>query len=141
MAQERTPLDSTAYATMVLLTALWGFQQVTVKWIAEDVSFVMQAALRSGLATLLLLVWVRLRGMQLFGRDGTFWPGILAGLLFGAEFVFIYAGLEYTNASRMSVFVFLTPALTALGLHFFVPGSACGSCSGAGWHWHFAALR
>lgn len=122
MAQERTPLDSTAYATMVLLTALWGFQQVTVKWIAEDVSFVMQAALRSGLATLLLLVWVRLRGMQLFGRDGTFWPGILAGLLFGAEFVFIYAGLEYTNASRMSVFVFLTPALTALGLHFFVPG-------------------
>ena len=29
------------------LTALWGFQQVTVKWIAHDVSLVMQAALRS----------------------------------------------------------------------------------------------
>ena len=32
---------------MLVLTALWGFQQVTVKWIAADVSLVMQAAIRS----------------------------------------------------------------------------------------------
>src|SRR5688572_32758146 len=29
---------------------------------------------------------------------------------------------SYTNASRMSVFVYLAPPLTALGVHFFVPG-------------------
>jgi len=34
--------------------------------------------------------------------------------------VFIYAGLGHTNASRMSVFIYLAPPLTALGLHFFV---------------------
>jgi drug/metabolite transporter (DMT)-like permease len=34
--------------------------------------------------------------------------------------VFIYAGLAHTNASRMSVFIYLAPPLTALGLHFFV---------------------
>ena len=122
MAQERRALDANAFALMLALTALWGFQQVTIKWIAADVSFVMQAALRSILATALLLMWARLRGITLLARDGTLGPGILAGLLFAGEFVFIYGGLAYTNASRMSVFIYLTPALTALGLHFFVRG-------------------
>ena len=107
---------------MVALTALWGFQQVTIKWISAEVSFVMQAAIRSIMATALLLIWARLRGTRLFERDRTFWPGIAAGLLFAGEFVFIYGGLAHTNASRMSVFIYLTPALTALGLHFFVRG-------------------
>jgi drug/metabolite transporter (DMT)-like permease len=122
MSQERKALDAHALSVMVLLTALWGFQQVTVKWIAADVSLVMQAALRSIAATLLLLVWARMRGLELCARDGTLWAGLGAGLLFAGEFVFIYAGLGHTNASRMSVFVYLTPPLTALGLHFFVRG-------------------
>jgi drug/metabolite transporter (DMT)-like permease len=138
--QQRKPLDANAYAVMILLTALWGFQQVTIKLIAADVSPVMQAAIRSILATALLLVWARLRGVALFERDGTFWPGIAAGLLFGAEFVFIYAGLEYTNASRMIVFVYLTPPLTAFLLHFFVPGERLGAAQWAGVALAFAGL-
>jgi drug/metabolite transporter (DMT)-like permease len=122
VSQDRAALDPTAYAVMILLTALWGFQQVTVKAIAADVSFVMQAAIRSIAAVLLLLAWARLRGIALFARDGTLWPGLVAGVLFGVEFVFIYVGLEHTNASRMSVFIYLAPPLTALGLHFFVRG-------------------
>jgi drug/metabolite transporter (DMT)-like permease len=122
MSQDRRALDATAYATMLVLTALWGFQQVTIKWIAADVSFVMQAAIRSVIATVLLLAWILVSRQALFRRDGTLWPGIVAGLLFAFEFVLIYAGLGHTNASRMSVFVYLTPALAALGLHFFVPG-------------------
>jgi len=122
MAQERSALDANAFLLMFALTALSGFQQVTIKWIAADVSFVMQAAIRSMLATALLIAWARLRGIALFDRDGTLAAGLLAGLLFAAEFVFIYGGLAHTNASRMSVFIYLTPALTALGLHFAVRG-------------------
>jgi drug/metabolite transporter (DMT)-like permease len=122
VSQERKALDANAYALMILLTALWGFQQVTVKAIAADVSLVMQAALRSIIATALLIAWARLRGIALFSRDGTLWPGLCTGLLFGVEFVFIYAGLAHTNASRMSVFIYLAPPLTALGLHLFVRG-------------------
>jgi len=120
MVQERRSLDLAACALMLVLTALWGFQQVTIKWIAADVSLVMQAALRSSIATVLLFLWARLRGIPLLARDGTLAPGLAAGALFAGEFVFIYAGLAWTNASRMSVFVYLAPALTALGLHFFV---------------------
>lgn len=121
MNPERTPVDGAAIGVMVLLTALWGFQQVTVKWIAADVPLVMQAALRSIIATVLLLGWARLRGVALLGADGTGRAGLCAGLLFAGEFVFIYAGLAHTNASRMSVFIYLAPPLTALGLHWFVP--------------------
>jgi drug/metabolite transporter (DMT)-like permease len=122
MSQERKALDAAAVALMLGLTALWGFQQVTIKVIAADVSFVMQAAIRSMVATLLLLAWARLTKESLWGRDGTLAAGLGAGLLFAFEFVFIYGGLGYTNASRMSVFVYLAPPLTALGVHFFVPG-------------------
>jgi drug/metabolite transporter (DMT)-like permease len=122
VSQERKALDPTAYALMVLLTALWGFQQVTIKVIADEVSLVMQAAIRSIAASALLVAWARLHGVRLLERDGTLPAGIAAGLLFAAEFVFIYAGLEHTHASRMVVFVYLTPPLTALGLHFFVRG-------------------
>ena len=107
---------------MVLLTALWGFQQVTIKWIAADVSLVMQAGIRSIVATMLVLVWSSIKNQRLWSRDGTLVAGVAAGLLFAFEFVFIYGGLAQTNASRMSVFVYLAPPLTALGLHFFVPG-------------------
>ncbi len=119
---ERKALDAKAFSLMLALTALWGFQQVAIKLTAPDVSLVMQAALRTLVATALLVAWARWRGIPLFSRDGTLGAGLAAGLLFGAEFVFIYAGLGHTAASRMTVFIYLAPVLTALGLHWLVPG-------------------
>jgi drug/metabolite transporter (DMT)-like permease len=122
VVSERKPVDALAFGLMLLLCASWGFQQVTIKLAAPAVSPIMQAGLRSIIATLLLLAWARMRGLQLFGRDGTLAAGIGAGALFAAEFLFIYAGLGYTAASRMAVFIYLAPCLTALGLQWFVPG-------------------
>jgi drug/metabolite transporter (DMT)-like permease len=119
---ERKPLDSLALATMVLCCCIWGFTHVTTKLAAADISPVMQGGLRSGLATVLIVGWARLRNIALFGRDGTLWAGLIAGALFAAEFLFIYAGLAHTGASRMVVFIYTAPCLTALGLHWFVPG-------------------
>ena len=107
---------------MVVLCMCWGFQQITIKIAAAGVSPIMQAGLRSIIATVLLLAWAQLRRIPLFGRDGTLAGGMAAGALFAAEFVFIYAGLAYTAASRMVVFIYLAPCLTALGLQWFVPG-------------------
>ncbi|MGH8687827.1 MAG: DMT family transporter [Burkholderiales bacterium] len=118
----RRPLDAQAFSLMLVLTALWGFQQVAIKLTAPDVPLVMQAALRTALAAVLLLAWARTREIPLFSRDGTLLAGLGAGLLFGAEFVFIYAGLAHTAASRMVIFIYLAPVLTALGLHRWVSG-------------------
>ena len=140
MSQERSALDASAISMMVLLTALWGFQQVTIKLIAADVSLVMQAAIRSIVATALVLLWSFFKKHNLFERDATLTAGIAAGLLFAFEFVFIYAGLGHTNASRMSVFVYLAPPLTALGLHCFIAGERLGALQWGGVLVAFAGL-
>ena len=121
MPADRKPLDATAFGLMTLLCLVWGFQQVTIKTAAPDVSLVMQAAIRSILATALLYLWARWRRIPLFNRDRTLVPGLVAGAMFAGEFVFIYAGLAYTTASRMVVFIYLTPCITALLLPAFVP--------------------
>ncbi len=123
---ERKPVDATAVSVMLLLCMTWGFQQVAIKLALEGVSPVMQGAVRSVLATLLLVFWARARGIDLFGSDGTLRAGIIAGLLFAAEFFFIYLGLGLSAASRIVVFVNLAPCFTALGLALFVPGERLG---------------
>lgn len=117
---DRQPLDALAFGLVTVLCMAWGLQQVTIKLAAGDVSLVMQAAIRSIVATALLLVWARVRGIALFGADGTLRGGLAAGALFAAEFVFIYGGLAYTTASRMIVFIYTTPCFTALMLPYFV---------------------
>ena len=42
------------------------------------------------------------------------WAGLLAGALFGAEFACIYLGLQYTTASRLTVFLYTSPFWVAL---------------------------
>lgn len=122
MSSERRPADALAVSTMIVLCMCWGFNQVAIKLAVAGVSPIMQAGLRSVIAGVLLLGWARLRGIPLFRPDGTLGAGMAAGVLFAAEFVFIFAGLAHTAASRMVVFIYLAPCLTALGLQWFVPG-------------------
>jgi len=117
----RKPVDVSAISLMALLCLCWGFNYVAAKLAAPGMSLVMQGGVRSAIAAILLLLWARVRGIALFVPDGTLGPGLFAGALFAGEFIFIFAGLAYTGASRMAVFVYLAPCLTALGLHFFVP--------------------
>ena len=121
MSETRRPLDALATSLMVVLSALWGFQQVAIKLAAPGVSLVMQGALRSAIACLLVIGWARWRRIALWQRDGNLVPGIVAGLLFAGEFALIYAGLAYTTAARMVVFIYLAPVLTVLGLSWFIP--------------------
>jgi drug/metabolite transporter (DMT)-like permease len=119
---ERRPLDPTAVATMLALTLCWGFQQVAIKVAAGAVPLLMQASLRSIVATLLVVLWARTHSIRLFERDATLAPGAIAGVAFAVEFALIYGGLDYTTAARMIIFVYLAPCVTAVGLAWLVPG-------------------
>jgi drug/metabolite transporter (DMT)-like permease len=117
---ERKAIDTAGVSVMVLLCAIWGLGHVAAKFTGQGISLVFQSGLRSLVAAVLLLAWGALRGIPFWERDRTLWPGILAGLLFGAEFIFIFAGLAMTDAARMVVFVYLAPFITAFGLHFLI---------------------
>ncbi|MFL9873344.1 DMT family transporter [Paraburkholderia megapolitana] len=121
ISTRRAP-DSFAVILMVVLCAIWGLQQVAIKSTNTALAPLFQAGLRSAIATLLVWGWARARGTPLFRADGTLGAGLLAGLLFAAEFVCIFLGLTLTSASRMAVFLYTAPCFTALGLHAFVAG-------------------
>ncbi|HSQ10697.1 MAG TPA: DMT family transporter [Burkholderiaceae bacterium] len=140
MPATRRSLDMTAYAVMLVCTLLWGLQQVTVKVAAAGVSPVMQGGIRSVLATALLLAWSRSRGIALFERDRTMAPGLVAGLLFAAEFFLIYYGLAHTLASRMVIFIYLAPVLTAIGLAWWVPSERLSALQWLGVALAFAGI-
>lgn len=97
-------------------------QQVVIKLTLVDISPVMQAAFRSIGALVILAGWALIRRDPLFVRDGTLWWGVAAGIFFAAEFVLIFWGLEFTNASRSVIFLFCSPFVVALGSQWFVPG-------------------
>lgn len=122
MNASRQAVSPRAVLLMVLLCSVWGLTHVVARLTSENVSLVMQGGLRSLIASVLVIAWARYRNINLFSADGTLGPGLFAGILFAGEFLFIFAGLAHTTASRMVVFVYLSPVLTALGLHAFVPG-------------------
>ncbi|MCW9035521.1 MAG: DMT family transporter [Alphaproteobacteria bacterium] len=119
---KHSALDITAVLVLLVLCGSWGLQQVAIKFANEGISPVLQAGIRSSGATLLLLVWMKIRGVSLFDKDGTFWWGVAAGMLFAGEFLLIFWGLEFTYASRAVIFLYLSPFVVALGVHIFIPG-------------------
>jgi drug/metabolite transporter (DMT)-like permease len=103
---------------LVACCALWGLGQVAVKVALPQVPPLLQAGVRSLVASALLLLWCQWRGLSVWQADGTGRGGLLAGSLFAAEFACIFLGLQYTSASRMSVFLYLSPFVVALGMPF-----------------------
>ena len=109
---------------MMVLTVLclcWGLQQVAIKIALPGISPTLQAGIRSAGSLLLLWGWSAWNGVRLFGRDGSLWPGLAAGLLFAVEFLLIFTGMTFTTASRGVIFLYTSPFVVALGAHLFVP--------------------
>lgn len=122
----RKPLDGFAVVVMLVLCLCFGLQQVAVVVAAQSIHPVMQMALRCGVAALLVSALMWWRGGSFSVRDGTFWPGIAAGVLFAAEFLCVSVGLSYTTASHMVVFLYTAPIFAVLGLHYFVAAERIG---------------
>jgi drug/metabolite transporter (DMT)-like permease len=116
----KTALDIRAVLTLIVLCGSWGLNQVAIKVALWGIPPALQMGARSAVAALLVFGWCALRGRKLFEPDGSLWPGLGAGLLFSAEFLLIFWGLQYTTAARAVIFIYLTPFVVALGGHFLL---------------------
>jgi len=110
------PLDAAATAVVVMLCLSWGLNQIAVKIALAEIPPFAQAAIRSLGALIVVAGWAWLRGVKLFDRDGTLRGGLVAGGLFGLEFILLYRGLVFTTASRSAVFLYTAPFFVALGM-------------------------
>jgi drug/metabolite transporter (DMT)-like permease len=120
MTTPKSHLDGLAISLLLGCCLLWGFQQVLVKATISEVPPVFQATIRFAGATVLLWLWCLWRHVRLFERDGSLLSGLLAGTLFAIEFACLYVGLQFSAASRLTLFLYTAPFWVAVLLPFFV---------------------
>ncbi|MGJ5065742.1 DMT family transporter [Bradyrhizobium oligotrophicum] len=133
------PLGPGAIAVIFVLCISWAFNQIAVKLALPEIPPMLQATLRSAGALPVLLLIARVRGVKMFERDGTLGPGLIAGTMFGVEFVLIYGGLLLTSASRAVVFLYTAPFFVALGSYRFL-GERLGAMQWSGLALSFAGV-
>ncbi len=102
------------------MCVVWGFNQVVVKLALVDVGPVAQTGIRSAIGVVCVVAYARATKRRIFAIDGTEAAGVLAGLLFSAEFIALYESLRWTTASRATVFIYAAPFFVALGAVFLL---------------------
>ena len=140
MTSRKTHLDTLAISLLLACCLFWGFQQVLVKATLPEVAPAFQAAIRFAGATVLLGLWCAWRGVKLFSADGSLRAGLLAGSLFAGEFACLYLGLQYTSASRLTVFLYTSPFWVAALLPIWVKSETLRPLQWVGLACAFAAV-
>lgn len=118
-------LDGRAVVALVLCCALWGLNQIAIKAALPEVASLTQLSVRSVSALLLVLAWMRWKGVGWSlaedARAGLLLPGLACGTLFAVEFACIFVGLQFTSAARAVVFINTSPFVVALLLAWRLP--------------------
>ncbi|KAB2926558.1 MAG: DMT family transporter [Dechloromonas sp.] len=136
----RRALDGRATGIMTVLCLIWGLQQVVLKAAAPDITPLLQIALRSGVAALLVGLLMCWRRERLDLASGNWRPGLLVGTLFGLEFLLVGEGLRFTSASHMVVLLYTAPIFVALGLHWKLPAERLSAMQWLGIAMAFAGI-
>ncbi len=132
MIERKTHLDGIAVSLLVVCCLFWGAQQVLVKATLAEIAPLFQVGTRFIGATFLLYIWCKWRKIELWQSDASLKPGLIAGALFAAEFACIYIGLQFTSASRLTIFLYTSPFWVALLVPLWVKSEKMGSMQWAG---------
>jgi drug/metabolite transporter (DMT)-like permease len=81
---------------------------------------VFQVALRSTLAIIPILLYCYFTKKKIIISDGSFIPGVIAGILFAVEFIFLFTALDYSTVTRVSLIFYTMPVWLTLSAHFLI---------------------
>ncbi len=109
------------FLLLAVFCLIAGGNIVSIKISNQGISPILAATIRSVVASCLLWLWARALNIQVSLPAGQIKHGVALGLLFGAQFLFLYWGLSFTDASRAAIFVFCQPLATAVMAHFALP--------------------
>jgi drug/metabolite transporter (DMT)-like permease len=130
--ERKNHLDGLAISLIIVCCVLWGFQQIAIKSIANEIPLLMQATIRSIGDSFCIWLLMRYKKFPVFKNDQTVLPGILSVFLFFLEFACLFAGLAYTNTSRGIIFLYLSPFIVASVLPFFIKSERLNKIQTAG---------
>ncbi len=115
-------IDTFGAVSLIGFAMILGLNQVVIKVVNDGLQPVFAAGARSACAIILLYLWMRLRRTRPHILPGTAPAGLLAGTLFGVEFVMLFLALDLTSVARTSVIFYSMPVWLALAAHVLIPG-------------------
>jgi len=115
-------MDLPGAVLMLVQTLSLGLNQVLIKMVNAGLHPVFQAGLRSlaAIVPVVIIAWFWKRKLSI--SDGSFWPGVACGLLFGVEFLLLFTAFDYTTVARVSILFYCMPVWVTLAAHYLIPG-------------------
>lgn len=110
------PSDLPVYLKLAAVTMVWGGTFVAGRYLADSLNPLLAASLRFLLASVALLLFVRMARIPMVRPSARQWLQLLLLGFFGIFFynLCFFYGLHYINASRASLIVALNPAVIGL---------------------------
>lgn len=110
------PSDLPVYLKLAAVTMVWGGTFVAGRYLAGDLSPLLAASLRFLLASVALLLFIRMARTPMVRPSNRQWLQLLLLGFFGIFFynLCFFYGLHYISASRASLIVALNPAVIGL---------------------------
>jgi drug/metabolite transporter (DMT)-like permease len=130
--ERKDRIDAFGATALIAFAGLLAFNQVVIAVVNEGLQPVFFAGVRSAIALVAILIWMRLRGLRLDLRRDTWGPGLLAGMIFAAEFLCLFVALDLTTVTRVSVIFYSMPVWMALAAHVAIPGDRITPRKGLG---------
>ncbi|MEW6348712.1 MAG: DMT family transporter [Thermodesulfobacteriota bacterium] len=134
------PIPLSGALLLGLICVLWGLNLVSIKVSNQDIPPIFAAAVRSAGASFFLYLYARYKGEQVFLDRADWKHGLVLGALFGVEFLVLYWGPSFTDASRAIIFLYTQPMFVALMAHFFIAGDSLTLVKSVGMALAFAGL-
>ena len=103
---------------LVFVCFIWGGNMVSIKFSNVGIPPMLAATVRNAVAAALLLGFTAARRQSVWLKGVDLRYGIIIGVLFGLDFLFLYWGTSFTNASRAVIFLYTHPFWVTLGAHF-----------------------
>ncbi|WP_299783085.1 DMT family transporter [uncultured Roseobacter sp.] len=128
----KTHMDAFGAAALITFALHLAFNQVVIKVTNGGFNPVFAAGLRSAGAVIVLLLWMRMRGISLTVPREAVPAGILSGCLFALEFTCLFTALDFTTVSRASVIFYSMPVWLAIASHFLIPTDKLTGLRGIG---------
>ncbi len=119
--ERKTQIDTFGALALIAFALNLAFNQVVIKVTNGGFNPVFAAGLRSLGAVLVLILWMKLRGVSFaFARNARVW-GVVSGLLFTFEFTCLFVALDTTTVSRASVIFYSMPVWLTIAVNFMLP--------------------
>jgi drug/metabolite transporter (DMT)-like permease len=128
----RDRIDGFGVAALTGFALLLAVNQVLIKVVNGGLQPVFFAGLRSAIALVCVLAWMRFRGLPVRFPRGSVPAGLLIGAVFSAEFLCLFLALDRTTVVRTAIIFYSMPVWLALMAHVGLPDDRITGAKAAG---------